>query len=227
MDRSVFSFLGALILITTTKAWAQGPDSTPRDDILALHRLELRPNSGWALTPNSVTGAFVGADLAFRLHPVFALGGDAAWYEPFDGSGGANPSYPLNKTSASVNVDAHFVPFPAHSPPSVALGAFEPYLLVGLGLISTRPISVVDSANRHFEADNHAVDLGFGLGVHFFITPWAAVVVELRDLVYSERVESRAVARDPLDRSFWYDSQSHMTNSIQLRIGASFLVAGG
>jgi hypothetical protein len=77
-----------LIFVAVRAEAAEG--AAPRErDALAEGRLELRPDIGWAAFPNSVTGPFVGADIAFGLTPIFRLGVDAAWYGPFNRSAGS------------------------------------------------------------------------------------------------------------------------------------------
>jgi hypothetical protein len=226
MKNCALLLLPSLVLLTPARVEAQEPDASQRDDVLALHRLELRPYGGWAAVPNSVTGAFLGADVTFRLNRIFALGGDVAWYAPFEGAVGASPAYPLNKTQWSADLDAYFVPWPAHARSGAAAGAFEPYLIVGLGAIATRPISVIDPANRHFDSNTNLVDLGGGLGVRLFLGDRVALALELRDLIYSEKIESGVASRTSQDASAWYDARAHVTNAIQLRLGASFFVGG-
>jgi hypothetical protein len=213
-------------LLTARPVAAQEHEALQPDEFLALHRLELRPYGGWAAVPNSVTGAFIGADTTFRLNRFFALGADLAWYGPFGTSAGERPAYPLNETLWSAGLDANLVPWPARARPGAAAGSFEPYLIGGLGAISTRPVPVVDPANRRFDASNNLIDFCVGLGARVFVAERVALTFELRDLIYPEKIESAFVSRSPQDPSAWSDTHSHITNAIQLRLGASFFVAG-
>jgi hypothetical protein len=226
MKPAALMLLALPALLTTPRARAQEHDALQRDEVLALHRLELRPYGGWAAVPNSVTGAFVGADATFRLHRFFALGADFAWYAPFDASVGERPAYPLNETQWSAQLDAYLVPWPAHARSGAAAGSFEPYLLGGLGAILTRPVSVVDPANRHFDSSDRLIDLCFGLGARIFVAERVAFTFELRDLIYPEKIESGFVSRNARDPSTWYDPRTQITNAVQVRVGASFFVAG-
>ena len=218
--------LAAAALLAPALAGAQASQDSARNEVVALDRLELRPFGGWAVTPNSVTGGFVGADAAFRLHPLFSVGGDIAWYAPFNGSEGTSSSYPLNETHGSFDLDAHLVPWPARAHAGAIAGAWEPYVLGGLGAILTRPVSVVDPTSRHFDQDNTLVQLSLALGLRIFVGQRVAVVLELRDLVYPEHVESQLIANDRKDPALWYDPQTRVTNALQVRLGASFFVGG-
>jgi hypothetical protein len=202
--------------------------------VLAQNRLEFRPLGGWSIAPNSVTGAFVGADVAFRMGRFFALGVDAAWYAPFNGSAGVHPSYPLNESRWSADLDAYVVPWPARAGTSTAMGAFEPYVLGGLGVLAYRPIPVVDPANRHF-GDSNAVDLAFGVGVRLFLLERLAIALEVRDLIYFTRMENNAVAggsttlpltdpNNPKNPVAWYSPNTRLTNSVQVRLSANLFV---
>jgi hypothetical protein len=198
---------------------------------IALHRWELRPYGGWAFVPSSLTAGFVGASTAVRVHPRWALDLDGAWYAPFLAHPGPSPAYPLNETSWSATVGAAFFPFVArprgHGADS---GAFEAWVAVGAGLVSTRPVPVVDPIHRHFDYRN-SPHLAAGLGGRVYLSHVLAITLELRDLFYLESLENPNVAsgsgslpatdpNSPLNRSTWL-SVNHFTQAPELRIGAS------
>ncbi len=223
----------SLVTLIGVRAQAQQNDSSLHEDVLALHRIELRPYGGWAGVPNSVTGAFVGMDVAFRLSRFLALGVDVAWYAPFERSAGADPSYPLNETRWSGDLDAYIIPWPARARAGAETGAFEPYLLGGLGALRSRPIAVVDPTVRHFDDTTH-VDLSIGAGVRVFVGARVAFTLEVRDLVYFERIENSLVGGGqgsigvpPDTPDTWYAPNTRFTQAIQIRLGASFFVLGG
>ena len=222
-------------------AAAATPDrpAPERDDkeppVLALNRLELRPLGGWSIAPNSVTRGFMGADVAYRMSRFFALGADASWYGPFNGSAGAQPSYPLTQSDWSAELDAYVVPWPAREGTSAVMGAFEPYVLGGIGLLASRPIAVLDPAHRHFDFNSYYVDLAFGVGVRAFLAQRLALTLEVRDLMTAETVENNVVARgstnlsqsdpnNPDNPATWYSRNARFTNSVQVRLGADFFV---
>jgi hypothetical protein len=216
--------LAALLLCAAGQANAQESSALPRETP-ALDRLELRPYAGWALVPNSVTGPFLGADIAFRLGGAVALGLDGAVYGPFSRSPGSQP-YPLNETRDSFDLDVSFYPWPARARPDAA-GSFEPYLLVGLGAVQTRPVPVVDPTDRSFQY-NTEIDAGLGAGVRVFVAERIAFTLEVRDLLYFERVENSTIASgstgpsSPRNPALWYDPNTHFTNGVQMRLGVSF-----
>jgi hypothetical protein len=239
MKTTVLWLFASFATLSAAPAAAQEGESAPHQRVLALHRMELRPYGGWAAVPNSVTGAFVGADVDFRLSRLLALGGDLAWYAPFERSAGEHPSYPLNETRWSVDLDVHIVPWPASARTGDAAGAFEPYLLGGVGALASRPIAVVDPGVRTFDSNTLAT-FCVGAGMRLFVAERVAVTLEVRDLMYFERLENGQIASGPslgqgpqgtafgpLDPSTWYSPTSHFTNAIQARVGASFFLLGG
>ena len=95
----------------------------------------------------------------------------------------------------------------------------------------------MDAVHRSFDYST-LVNLELGAGVRFFVEERIAVTLELRDLLYFEKVENSRVvtapagapataANSPANPITWYDPNTHFTNAIQLRLGASFFVFGG
>ena len=133
---------------------------------------------------------------------------------PFSRLAGPHPSYPLNETAYSADLDAYFIVWPARARAGAAAGAFELYLLAGAGILATRPIAVVDPADCDFE-DNRLAGFTLGAGARLFSGERVAVTLELRDSVYFEKIENREVpdgssspptfADDPRNPATFYD----------------------
>ena len=230
-----------VLVLCPALSWAE-EDAPPQSRTLALHRVELRPYVGWAPWPDSLTGAFVGGDVGYRLGPVVALELDGALYAPFNAGEAAKPAYPLNETQSSGAFDFVFFPLAGLAGFGSAreggeAGTLEPFVLGGFGLVRTRPVAVVDPMNRSYDWNN-IIDLDVGVGLRAFVTRWLAFDLEVRDLVYGEKRESSIVAtgldvpvgapgysaNSPTNPTTWYDSSTHLTNAIQVRLGASFFV---
>jgi hypothetical protein len=211
----------------------QGNDESPPRPI-ALHRLELRPFSGWAWLPGSLTGAFLGLGSTFRASHNWALGLDGAWYEPFNAAHATSSTYPLTEASWSATVDVAYLPFVATpTREGEYLGSFEAWADVGAGLMSTRPVPLLDPIHRHFDY-RKSVHLAAGIGARVFVTRSVAVTLDLRDLLFFEDLEDPIVAggspslpptdlNSPSNPDTSY-SNNHVTNAIELRLGASFFV---
>ncbi len=219
--RRVASLAFSILLAYAGLGSLPGP-AEAQSEAIAEHRLELRPFAGAAFWPHSTTLAFVGGDAAFRVTAGFVVGVDGAVYAPFDGNGGAHPTYPLGEAAWSADLDFLYVPFVARRRPGDETGAFELYLLGGVGVVATRPIAVVDPT-RSFGNDND-VDFTPGLGARFFVSRLFAVNVELRDLLYFEKDENPQITGDGRNPATWYSPNTRFASALQLRVGASFFV---
>jgi hypothetical protein len=236
MRRNVATWVVAIVItwqgpLRASQEASDGPPPPP----LALHRLELRPDTGWAFVPSSLTRAFVGADVTFRAFSRWAFGVDAAWYSPFDSALPASPKYPLDETSWSASFDAAFFPWVVRAPEGRETGAFEAFVLLGAGLVATRPVSIVDPTNRHFDSDNNLVQWSAGLGAHIYLTRSLALTIEVRDLVYLEKVENAQAAagqtplpihdpNNPANSATWYSPSTRLSQCLELRLGASLFL---
>jgi hypothetical protein len=193
------------------------------------HRVELRPFVAWAAQDNSTIGGFFGADVSYRLHPNWAVGADAALYAPFNGPSGDQLTYPVNETAWSASVDAVLLPWA----PAPRLGAVEGYALLGGGVVSTRPVSVVDPSHRQFDYRT-LVQLSPGIGVRVYLGPTLSVSLELRDMLYLDQHEAARVASgsatlppsdptSPRNPTTWFATESSLAQSYQARIGIGWL----
>jgi hypothetical protein len=196
---------------------------------IASHRVELRPQVGWALWPHSLSGGSLGAAASYRFSPAFAMGLNAAWYSPLDASAGATPSYPLNESDWSASLDFAFFPIVARRRGGDESGAFEAYALGAAGIVRTRPVPVRDPTDRAYFYNNN-VDLAVGIGARLYASRLLAVTLELRDLMYFERLENprvpaaAATPLGPTDPSTFYDAGTHFTQVLQVCLGGTFLV---
>ena len=203
---------------------------------LGAQKLELRPLAGWAAWPGSVTGGLVGGEVGYRPGSTLGFDVDVAAYEPFNAGVTPGSAQRVNESQWSGSFDVSFFPLTGvlgsgSTPNGHEAGVLDAYVLAGLGVVRTRPVSVVDPAHRTFDWNNLAA-LDVGVGVRVFVSRWLAINVEARDLMYFERNESSAVAGGmvasnadgPNNPSTWYDPSSTFTNAIQARLGVSFFV---
>src|SRR5271166_6244386 len=112
--------------------------------------------------------------------------------------------------------------------------SYDAFIEGGVGVIRTEPIPVIDPDNRKFTWNNN-VNFDLGIGLRIFFTRWLAAVLEVRDIVYNEKIESLIVAtgspnlplndpNNPRNPSTWYDSGTHITNNVQLQFGLSLFL---
>ena len=101
-------------------------------------------------------------------------------------------------------------------------------------MIRTEPIAVIDPDNRKFTWNN-LVNFDVGIGVRIFFTRWLAAVLEVRDILFFDKIENLAVApgsttlplsslQNPLNPQTWYDPSTHFTNDVQLQVGLSLFL---
>jgi hypothetical protein len=91
-------------------------------------------------------------------------------------------------------------------------------------VIRTKPLPIIDPDNRSFPDWNTLVNFDVGIGLRIFFNRWLAAIVEVRDLIYSEKIESLNIAANPTDNKLWYDTGTHITNNVQLQVGLSFFL---
>jgi hypothetical protein len=195
------------------------------------HGLELRPYAGWALAQHSLTGAFGGADVTYRLGPHWAVGVDGALYA--EASPGPAPSYPLSEIAWSADLDVEYLPW-APRPEARVLEGYV--MLPAPGLVASRPVAVVDPANRHFD-DSYFVQFSGGIGARMYLGASVALTLELRDMVYFDKRENPLIAAgpttlplldpsNPKNQETWYARTPMLTNCVELRLGVSFFLGG-
>jgi hypothetical protein len=218
---------------------ALAQERPPASDALArerppvdVSRWELRPYAGWAVIPHSTTGAFFGASVAYRFAAHVSLGVDGTLYAPFNASADHTSKWPLSETAWSTTLDVAYLPWAA---PRDANG-FDGYFLLGAGVLGTRPIAVVDPTYRSFDY-SWTLQGTLGIGARAYLSRHLAVTVELRDRLYFERRENRAVAagtpnpdaglgayqNSPRNPAHWYSPETALTTDVELRLGFSFL----
>jgi outer membrane beta-barrel protein len=103
---------------------------------------------------------------------------------------------------------------------------YDAFIDGGVGVIRTRPIPVIDPDNRKFDWNNY-VNFDVGIGFRIFFNRWLAAVLEVRDIMYFEKIEATTIAANPADQtnpSTWYDKDTHFTNDVQLQIGISMFL---
>ena len=113
---------------------------------------------------------------------------------------------------------------------------YDAYLDGGVGIIRTKPIAVIDPDNRTFNW-NTLVNFDVGIGLRIFFNRWLAAVLEIRDIMYFEKIENIKVAQgaavtagsagyanSPLNPATWYDPNTHFTNDVQMQVGLSLFL---
>jgi len=212
--------------------------------VIKAQRFEIMPY--WVaadLNDQFVSHPGPGLSLNYYITQVLAAGITGAWYGGLNGDSdfnfqnrrAARIAVPLNEYQFSGDVNFTYVPMYGKF---AGFGDFifnyDAYVDGGVGLIRTRPIAVIDPDNRKFDWNNF-VNFDVGIGFRIFFTRWLAAVLEIRDIIYFDKLENLQVAsgpstlpasdkNSPLNQSTWYDPSTHFTNDVQLQVGLSLFL---
>jgi outer membrane beta-barrel protein len=213
--------------------------------VIKAHRLEIMPYFAVTLNDQFVSHNAPGLALNYYVTQVLAVGVNGNWYDGlnadsdfnFQNRRAARIAVPLNIYQFSGDLNFTYVPMYGKF---AGFGDFifhyDAYIDGGLGVIRTKPEAVIDPDNRKFDW-NTLVNFDVGIGLRIFFTRWLAAVVEVRDLMYFDKIEATTIAggtavtagqpgyaTSPLNPATWYDPNTHFTNDVQLQVGLSFFL---
>ena len=202
---------------------------------LRVRRFELQPY--WALTLNDqfVSHPGPGLGLNYWITQVLAVGVNGTWYAGlnqdsqfnFETRRAARIAVPLTEYQWGAAADFTYVPVAGKFAGfSDFIFQYDAYVVGGVGALSTRPIPTVDPDNR---TSSFEPKLAFhaGIGLRIFFSRWFAADLEVRDYMFSDKIESPALPADPrrlTDKSTWYDKSSRFTNNVQAQLGVSVFI---
>lgn len=202
--------------------------------IIKKHRFELQPF--WGITLNDQFVQHPGPGLAanFYITEVMAVGINGQYFEPFNSESAFNAQV---RRAARVGVPlteyqwaaaANFSYMPA-SGKFAGFGNFifhyDMYVVGGIGALSTRPIAVIDPDYRNFSYQPQ-IAFNVGAGLKIFFNRWFAAVLEVRDYIFIDQLESLQVAATPAERAdpdTWLGDTS-LTNNVQAQLGVSVFI---
>jgi outer membrane beta-barrel protein len=211
--------------------------------VIKAHRFEIQPYYNFTVNDQFVSHNGPGLALNYYITQVLAVGLNGTWYGGlnddsdfnFQNRRAARIAVPLNNYQLSADLNFTYVPMYGKF---AGFGDFifhyDAFLEGGVGLIRTQPIPVIDPDNRKFDWNN-LVNFDVGLGFRIFFNRWLAAVLEVRDLMYFEKIENLSVAsgsaalgpnnpNSPTNPATWYDPNTHFTNDVQLQVGLSILL---
>ncbi len=202
--------------------------------VIKAQRFEIMPY--FAITENDqfVSHNAPGLALNYYITQVLAIGVNGNWYDGlnedsdfnFQNRRAARIAVPLNDYQLSGDLNFTYVPMYGKF---AGFGDFifhyDAYVEGGVGLIRTKPISIIDPDNRSFPTWNNLVNFDVGIGLRIFFNRWLAAIVEVRDLIYSEKLENKNIDQlNPTNQAEWYDTGTHITNDVQLQFGLSIFL---
>jgi outer membrane beta-barrel protein len=212
--------------------------------VIKARRLEIMPYFAITLNDQFVSHNAPGLSLNYYITQVLAVGVTGNWYQGlnadsdfnFQNRRAARIAVPLNEYQVSGDFNFTYVPMYGKF---AGFGDFifhyDAYIDGGVGLIRTRPIAVIDPDNRKFDWNN-LINFDVGIGLRIFFNRWIAATLEIRDIIYFEKIENIQVANgpavtsgagfgnSPLNPDTWYDKDTHFTNDVQMQVGLSFLL---
>ena len=205
--------------------------------IYALRRLRFEVNPYWVVTLNDqfIDHTAPGMALNFYLTNVIAIGVNGSYHAPFntdrdfnaDVRRAARVGVPLNEYDWAAAFNITYVPaYGKFAGFQDFIFHYDAYLVAGGGAISTRPIPVFDPDYRNF---TYKPKLAFnaGLGLRIFFNRWFAAMLEVRDYIYNEQLESQASLGSQQERqnqNTWFDDQKRLTNNVQAQLGVSIFI---
>jgi outer membrane beta-barrel protein len=213
--------------------------------VIKAGRFEIQPYFAVTLNDQFVTHDAPGLALNYYITQVLAVGINGAWYGSlnqdsdfnFQNRRAARIAVPLNDYQLAADLNFTYVPMYGKF---AGFGDFifhyDAYVDGGVGVIRTKPIPVIDPDNRFFNW-NTLVNFDVGIGLRIFFNRWLAAVLEVRDIMYFEKIENTHVDtgpsvtagmpgydNSPLNPKDWYDKNTHFTNDVQMQVGLSLFL---
>jgi len=205
---------------------------------LRVRRFELQ--AGWS---QSMNDQFVGHPtpnlaLNYYITNVLAIGINGQYYEPFNVDKAFNAqvrraarvAVPLTEYQWGAALNFTYVPaYGKFAGFGDFIFHYDAYVVGGVGAMSVRPIPVIDPDNRNFD---YQTKLAFnaGIGVRIFFNKWFAAVLEVRDYVFNDKLESLTVSKVPGpgpngagNPNTWY-GDTKLTNNVQAQLGAAIFI---
>jgi outer membrane beta-barrel protein len=212
--------------------------------VIKSGRFELMPYFAITLNDQFVSHDAPGLAFNYYITQVLAIGLNGNFYQGlnsnsdfnFQNRRAARISVPLNDYQLSGDLNFTYVPMYGKF---AGFGDFifhyDAFVEGGLGVIRTRPIPVIDPDNRSFPDWNNRINFDLGIGVRIFFNRWLAAVIEVRDIIYSEKIENKTVLPanpalplnsplNPVNPATWYDPNTHLTNDVQMQVGLSIFL---
>lgn len=205
--------------------------------VYVLHKGRFELNPYWSFTANDqfVSHNAPGLAANYYVSNVIAVGVNGNFYAPFNGDSEFNfqnrratrLGVPLQEYQWNANLNLSYVPFYGKF---AGFGKFifhyDAYLIGGVGMISTRPIPVVDTDNRKFDWEGK-IAFNAGIGLRVFFNRWFAMNLELRDYIFNDKLENVKVATTAAgqqDKSTWYADSGSLTNNVAAQLGVSIFL---
>ncbi len=203
---------------------------------LRVRRFEIQPYWATSLNDQFVNHPGPGLALNYYITNVLAVGANFNYYRPFNADStfnaqvrrAARVGVPLTEYDWGAALNFTYVPaYGKFAGFGDFIFHYDAYVVGGVGAISTRPIPVIDPDNRTFDFEPKLA-FNAGIGFRVFFTRWFAAILEVRDYIFSDRLENddTAILSDPVavqDKDKWFGDNS-LTNAVQAQIGIAIFL---
>jgi len=204
---------------------------------LRAQRVEVNPYFGLTMNDQFVSHPGPGLAINYYIINPLAIGANFNWYGGmnstssfnFETSRAARIGQPITEYQFNVNGNITYVPaYGKFAAFQDFIFNYDFYLLASGGIISTRPIAVVDPDNRTFDYTIRPT-WGFGGGMRIFFTRYLAAMLEIHDYMFIDDLENPAIANGfdaqgnprTQDKSTWLADETSFTNNVQAQLGIS------
>jgi outer membrane beta-barrel protein len=204
-----------------------------RKPFLKLHRTELRPMVGTTMNDNIVRHISQGAELAYYLTDVLAIGVEGQYYEhtfeePFDLVARQARRLPtVNQYNYSGALDFHYVPiYGKFAVVDKHIITWEVALTAGIGAIQTE---VIPRDKRFPAFTNLNLSPNVGADMRFFLAKWLTINAGIRDYMFEDKFEP--TMRDSMNNTTADEAKANadpaFINNIMFQVSVSFWLPTG
>lgn len=204
---------------------------------LRVRRVEVNPYWSFTLNDQFVSHPAPGLAINYYVTNVLAVGVNGTWYRPFGSNLNQDSSFnaqtrraarigvPLTEYDWSAALNFTYVPvYGKFAGFGDFIFHYDAYIVGGLGMLSNRPIAVIDPDNRTFQSKGH-VAFNAGIGLRIFFNRWFAAVGEVRNYVFQDELENTTIApgKAAADKSTWYGDKP-VTVNVQAQVGLAIFL---
>ncbi len=196
---------------------------------LRLNRFELSPMVGFTLNDPFVSHTSLGLSANYWLTNVLAVGASFQWYDGLEDESdltffvrrSTRLAVPVSEYQLGAYLNATYVPlYGKFAFLNKYIFEWDAYLVGGMGIMRTRPIPVIDPEARSFDFGNRLA-FNIGLGLRVFVTRWLAVMTEVRNYMFLDKVENQLVevGEDRFNEDTWFANGVSFVNNVSVHLG--------
>jgi outer membrane beta-barrel protein len=200
---------------------------------LRVRRFEVNPYWSFTLNDQFVSHNAPGIALNYYITNVLAIGANFNYYRPFNVDADFNAqvrraarvAVPLTEYDWGAALNFTYVPaYGKFAGFGDFIFHYDAYVVGGVGALSTRPIPVIDPDNRNFEFEPKLA-FNAGIGLRIFFNRWFAAMLEVRDYIFNDELESLtpAVGAEAQNPDTW-KGDTTLTNNVQAQLGVSIFI---